>query len=252
LTWAFNFYNPRYRIELAEDSSFFNIGGIIIVLLTIFSFTAGAVKIFFKKIKFDNKYLVFSFLFLVYLSAMSFFLKWDYWQSRYMITLMLISMPLFTLIFNSEGKLLKGLGKAIIIYSIIFLVPATFTIINKSFVSLNQDKLSLVCQNYTLTLNPIRRFEFFVPKDSKVGIIVTPPFWDYKLFGDKLTRTIIPVNQKIILEQDFDYIVAEAYVFRFLPELKKLVDKDYFIISELRKKKFYECYLYAPRVKKNN
>ncbi|MDD5438743.1 MAG: hypothetical protein PHS37_00980, partial [Candidatus Omnitrophica bacterium] len=243
----FEFKDWSFTFTLHEDSAFFGTIGLVMVLLVSYIFFAVAIKLLTKKIKIDSRYFVFAFLFTGYLFGLSYFLPWDPWMSRYMITGVLAGMPVLALLFNSKIIFLKRVSSMVVVYSLMILLPATLLGEKKPLYKLRNDKLALRCIPSLGKEAIVRRFNELVPLHTKIGVVVSENSRDYLLFGEKLQRLLVPLNQEAIKKQKFDFIVAITNVLEKKQELKQSIEKDYALIAHLgTSEQNNEWILYAP------
>jgi len=263
---GFFFNNWAHKFKIHEDFSFFGSVGLILLGIAVYVLIFEIIKFIRKKTTFSSRYFIFAYLCLSYLLILSFVYKWDPWLSRYFVSMVLIAIPLLAKIFNSDRETFKRLGTVIIIYSVLFLIPTTFMnqlkplnpykrSIGDPFwyllpyttrtqfntpealpqingigwapLSWNRDYEGL---RYLLRPREekfIRNYEALIPENSRVGVILGFYQWDYPLFGNKLNRTIIPVNTRNIQDENFNYLVVSKKELQKRKKLKKLVSERY-------------------------
>jgi len=272
--FVFNAWIPKFRIH--EDYSYFGSIGFVLFITTLFVFFMSFLKLINRKVKFDYRYLIFAYFFLGYLVTLSCFYRYDPWGSRFMITMFIVSLPMLALIVNSKNTLTKQISSIIVVYIIIMLIPITFMNQNKPFtpykmdrwgiklkgrpevkgmgwsrLSRNKDRLGLRCLLRPHYENYMRKYEFFVPDDSKVGIVLSLWQRDYLLFGEGLTRTVIPVNEEHIQSQEFDYLVIDKRKLEQFPNLKRRIKNDYSFRITLGTDIYSKIFLYVHEKNKN-
>lgn len=97
----------------------------------------------------------------------------------------------------------------------------------KSLTRLCKDRIELICAQKKSMRPIIIKFYSLVPRDAKVGVLLREQCWDYPLFGEKLERTIVPINLEIIQDQRFDYIVIIDDILGQNAKLKEFIIKNY-------------------------
>jgi hypothetical protein len=259
--YTFAFDNLKNKFSLWEDIALFGSVGMIMILLTVYILATFLLKLFTKK------YLIFAFLFMGYLSAMSYLIRYGHWENRFMITAMLIGSPALALIFDTKNRVADRLGTVIILYSIMILIPATFmneqkllkhffcynTNIKRHVININlRNGPKLRCRTRPTMCNIILQFNSLVPLNSKVGILLPRDSWDYPLFGDGLKRKIVPLNLEILQEQKFDFllIVDKELTWERHKDIRELIEKKYRVKMELGEEKREDTFgtwvLYEP------
>jgi len=279
---GFFFNSWRHKFKIHEDFALFGIVGLIMVLLAFVIIIRGAFSFLLRK-KFNFKYFIFSFLFVGFLLSFSFVKLYDPWSHRMLNIIFLTGIPILTMIFIRKGLFFKYLTQAVQIYMILFLIPLTFMNQLKpltpykrdifglrnvwkekygadlikglppfegggwSRLTYNKDRIGTA--NMLRPQNEIfmRNFNKMVPPDARVGVILS--FWqpDYLLFGEKFTRTIVPLNKENLVNTKCDYVIASQRVFKEKPQLLDLLllkyKKDIYLGHAWSGKKMF---LYVP------
>ncbi len=243
----FDFNEWAYKFSLCEDVAFFGTAGTVIILLMLYILLMEIKSWFLKNAKLNHRYSVFAFLFIGFLSTMSFFLKWDPWQSRFMTGAVLMGIPLLSIIFESKLNLIKRLGQIIILYSIILLVPATFMNERKPLTGLFKDKIGLRSLARPEMEPIIRKFNLLVPKNAKIGIVLPKDSYDFPLFGEGLEKTIVPLNLEVIKGEKFDFLAVVDTAVDKEQSLKEFIRNNYRLAERLGRVALSEWVLYVPK-----
>ncbi len=56
------------------------------------------------------------------------------------------------------------------------------------------DRMEQLTRTRSLYFDPLKRFDELVPKDAVVAVFLPADSFEYPLFGEHLTRTIMPIN----------------------------------------------------------
>jgi len=244
--FAFNSWVHKFRLQ--EDAAFFGLTGMLMIFLAIYIFFVGAIKLCRQDLRFNQRYLIFVFLFFSYLAVLSHFMQWDPWQSRHMLIMVITGMPILALIFNSNTPFFRRLSSCIIVYSILLLIPSTFMNENKPLSALHKDELELRCIMHRDMESIIRKFDSLVPPNSKVGVILVEDSWDYPLFGKDLKRRIIPANREIVQSEKFDFIVAIQRLLEENERLSNVLSENYIMAEQLGEERDNKWVLYIPKL----
>ncbi len=236
----FLFSRLRHKFSLDEYYAFFGVIGMILFFLMIDVLFRKILSSLLKKGgNYDNKYFSFAFLGFVYLILLSYFKIWDLGISRFLVPMVLISMPLLLIIFQNNSYLARGVIVFMIVYFILLLIPSTFLNRDKPLTMfyfddhgyrvtlLNKDRIGLRYLKRFEAERFIRKYYSIVPSGSRVGTILSFWEWDYPLFGEGLTRTIIPLDAQITKKQEFDFILVDQKTLDHSLKLKELILNDY-------------------------
>ena len=180
-----------------EDRSFWGILGFGLVWL-------GVLIVIIKpNISLWIKVLGFSALLFVVLQA--YFGYYDPFRGRYFISSAIFAVP-------TIGFLIAGRKKPAQIYILIMVIIGCISALtaivfreDKSLISINfedihttsifsYDRIAQLNLNNRTYLGPYSVFEKIVPKNSVVATFLQPDSYEYPLFGERLSRTIIPIN----------------------------------------------------------
>lgn len=148
---------------------------------------------------------------------------YDVWRGRYFLVAALFAAPCVGTVL-ARGRIplfygyvvflcLLGCLSAISAVWLRLVGPVPITQLNVPFVEsfLNQDRLAQLTRQRRSYYEPLRRFEQIVPRDATVSVWLGEDYYEYALFGDHMTRRIIPVNsfwsgpQEI--PEDSDYLL---------------------------------------------
>ena len=104
--------------------------------------------------------------------------------------------------------------------------PRGYTRSQDAFSLFGRDRLSQLTTNIHKYYKPISQFEEEVPKDAVVAVCLPQSGFEYPLFGDKLTRTLIPINSFVHGVQP---IPKEASFLVFSSEVMRPMREDEFL-----------------------
>ncbi|MDD5217425.1 MAG: hypothetical protein PHN49_10405 [Candidatus Omnitrophica bacterium] len=227
------------KFRIGEDTSLFGLAGAVLLVSAGVTIWMGIVSLFMKRSGFKRRYTVFAFLFLGYLGCLSGLLKWNVWSGRYLVTAVLVGMPLLAVLFEKKTVPFRIITGTLSIYCILSLIPVTFMNVLKPLTALRLDRIGLRCLPRPDMADVFRKFNVRVPLEPgcRVGIFLVGSHWDYPLFGEKLQRTIVPVNLETLRRETFDYLIVSEGELEKNDALKTAVVEKYLFLEKLGNRK---------------
>lgn len=221
--------------DLSEVITYFGSLGLVLSIIAFFIIFSPVKELITKRTgKHYLRYGIFAYLFIAYLLVMTYTTKWGVYLSRFLITMMLIGMPILAVIFDSERAKLKKISSLIVVYSMAILVPSSFYGNAKPLpIILKNDKDALMYVERPEMRVKFSAYYSIVEPTAKVGIILPELSWTYPFFGKRLTRTVVPVKEYETVIPKLDYIVCDKEILKNNNTLETLLLRDYKLTKEL-------------------
>jgi hypothetical protein len=208
-----------------EDLSYWGILGFGLVWFIIW------VNLFGKKIPGINR--IFAWAFLLFLVTQAFAGPYDPWRGRYFSIAVIFALPLLGIVLKITNKWIRAYVHIVILLACISAISATIfrnkgeIIINAySFNSkplFSMDRMEQLTRNDVTYLTPFYAFEEYIPKDATVATILKEGTMEFTLFGEKLTRRILPLNS---FTNEISPIPAEAEYLLYTEGLFPCAEED--------------------------
>ncbi|MFH1875269.1 MAG: hypothetical protein ABH865_00070 [Candidatus Omnitrophota bacterium] len=235
------FYNPKkpfafyysMKCKLHEDNAGYGLLGAIMII------EAFMVCIIFflwrrKRVAAECvRYLIPSFFLIGTIILVSFLLKWNFSNTRYIMAAVLVGgVPLLLLVIDSERKPVLFFRNALCAYCIVILLSGTFMNTKKPLQDIIYKERSQLRYRLQAGLFEIMQLIDARVRGRRVGVILGPLDWDYPIFGQKLRRKVIPITRKNITKR-FTYIIATSPRLAQVPALVQMLAQDYKLEAEL-------------------
>lgn len=193
-----------------EDNSFWGILGFGLIWIVVILSAVGAIK--------STDARVLSVATLLFFLSQAYSGPYDPWRGRYFTAGAIFAAPPIGVWLQAKSRFLRTYLALIIVAGCISAVSAVTFRSNSRLISFNyQEEPPVFARNRVgqLTRNrpdyyePIQRFDQSVPKDATVAVFLQGDSFEYPLFGEYLTRTLIPINsfkkglQPIPVEADY-------------------------------------------------
>ncbi|MDM8529738.1 glycosyltransferase family 39 protein [Anaerolineales bacterium HSG25] len=181
-----------------EDGAFWGILGFGLIWITVFLSVIRVIK--------EPTYRVLSLAAIMFWITQSYVGPYDPWRGRYFITAAIFATPSVGWLFNpNRNKMIKIYLLGIILigtlsaFTAVALRPKSmlFTIQYKSEIRqsvFSMDRLTQLTRNKPDSYEILRVYENLVPKTAIVAVYLEPNAYEYPLFGEKLSRTLVPIN----------------------------------------------------------
>jgi Dolichyl-phosphate-mannose-protein mannosyltransferase len=148
---------------------------------------------------------VFGLSFVLFFMAQAFAGPYDPWRGRYFAAGAIFALPSLIPYLRIRGVIWKSYIVFVVLIAAISAVSAvlvrknsyafTFTYKEASFRSVfSMDRIQQLTRNRPEFNQIIRRFEQIVPHGAVVAVSVQGDTYEYPFFGEKLTRTLVPIN----------------------------------------------------------
>jgi hypothetical protein len=180
-----------------EDNSYWGIFGFglvwIVVLLSLF----GAIK--------STDIRVLSLAAVVFLIAQAYLGPYDPWRGRYFTVCAVFAVPTIGIFLRAKNRFVRAYLVIIVLIGSLSATSAVVLRSNSSLVTFNyqelhttsiftMDRIQQLTRNRTAYTEPLEAFDRLVPGDATVAVFLNENSFEYPLFGEYLTRTILPIN----------------------------------------------------------
>lgn len=164
-------------------------------------------------------YYFFFLAFLLHFGALAYTAAYDPWKGRYMISSLVFLLPISSLFFKPFVS--KNKYSLVLVVYLIIIASAFSTILfhsRSAFVSTHhlptiwgKSRMELLTVSRPDITKAYTRFDEIVPQDATVALATINDDYEYPLWGNRFTRTLIPINP---FEQGLQPIPKEAtYLF---------------------------------------
>jgi hypothetical protein len=130
---------------------------------------------------------------------------YDPWRGRYFTAAALFAAPSLVLALASRNRLLRGVVLSVVLVGCTAALYAVLFRVNGSLLPLHignthkeslftLDRLQQLTANNPDLLPALQQFEEQVPPDATVAVLLREDEYEYPLFGEGLTRRLLPVN----------------------------------------------------------
>ena len=180
-----------------EDLSYWGIFGFGLVWIIVFLSLLGVVN--------HKNTRILSFAAALFLFAQAYTGLYDPHRGRFFVTCALFAVPTIGIVLRSGNKLVRAYVLLIVLTGCISAVSAVTVQSNRVPVSIDSDEIRRMSifnmdRVEQLTINnpgfygPVKAFDMLVPRNATVAVFLPEDSYEYPLFGERLTRTIIPIN----------------------------------------------------------
>ncbi len=181
-----------------EDSSYFGIIGFGLIGIALILSLLGVIK--------SKDYQILAVASLLFILIQSFSGEYDPWRGRYFTTLAIFTTPITGSIFQFKNRIFRFYLILIVFASCAsaFLSIASrefrpfikLDIQNKtiSFPIFSESRMMQLTSNQKEYYETLSNFDRLVPKNASVAVFLKEDSYEYPLFGEHLTRTILPIN----------------------------------------------------------
>ena len=186
------------------DHSYWGILGFGLVMITVGLSATGIIK--------SGPLRLLSILSLLFFLIQSFMGPYDPWRGRSFILCAVLSVPTTIVCLKLSNKLLQTYLAIIILTGCVSalstvvirpykpLVPINYYNLGAPFFNLSSpsifsfDRVGQLARNRKSYYEPIKKYYQLVPENASVAVLLPDNSYEYPLFGEGLTRTIIPIN----------------------------------------------------------
>ena len=176
-------------------------------------------------------YYFFFLAFLLHFGALAYTAAYDPWKGRYMISSLVFLLPISSLFF--KPFVAKNKYRLVLVVYLIIIASAFSTILfhsRSAFVSTHhlptiwgKSRMELLTVSRPDITNAYTRFDQIVPQDATVALATINDDYEYPLWGNRFTRTLIPINP---FEKGLQPIPKEATYLFFSKNVIKPVSTD--------------------------
>ncbi len=142
---------------------------------------------------------------ILFLITQSYAGPYDPWRGRYFIIATVFAAPIVGTILPVKNKFLRGYLFIIILLGCASALSAIILRPNREIISLDypdreitsiftMDRLQQLTRSRKVYYEPLAAFDALVPPNATVAVFLYGDSFEYPLFGEHLTRTIIPIN----------------------------------------------------------
>jgi hypothetical protein len=169
-----------------------------------------------------------------FLLMQSYFSIYDQWRGRYFLTAGAFAAPVAARWFSVRTPFARAYVVAIVWVACLSAITAVVLRSNRMLVSVRYegyarpsifqlDRIGQMMQNRPGYEDAVRRFESLVAPDATVAVYLEPASFEYPLFGEGLTRRLMPINS---FRSGRQPIPADADVLVFSSTLEAPRDGD--------------------------
>lgn len=176
-------------------------------------------------------YYFFFLAFLLHFGALAYTAAYDPWKGRYMISSLVFLLPISSLFF--KPFVAKNKYSLVLVVYLIIIASAFSTILfhsRSAFVSTHhlptiwgKSRMELLTVSRPDITNAYTRFDQIVPQGATVALATINDDYEYPLWGNRFTRTLIPINP---FEKGLQPIPKEATYLFFSKSVIKPVSTD--------------------------
>lgn len=131
--------------------------------------------------------------------------SYDPWRGRYFIACAILAVPTVGMFLGTKNWLMRTYLLVVVVVGCLSATSAVMLRDNSSIITVNyksisrvsifsMDRMEQLTRNRSRYLDALVKFEQLVPKQATVAVFFQEDSFEYPLFGDGLTRTIIPLN----------------------------------------------------------
>lgn len=179
-----------------EDRSYWGVLGFGLVWPMVLLSLAGIIR--------SRDLRVLSLSAVVFLVCQAFVGPYDPWRGRYFTVCAVFAVPVVAASLHSPNRLVRWYLLAIVLAGCVSAVSAVLFRLNSPLVPIHPNKgippifrmnrMEQLTRNRREFHEPLARFEQLVPHDACVAVCLSGDSFEYPLFGEHLTRTLIPIN----------------------------------------------------------
>jgi hypothetical protein len=219
---------------VSEDTSWFGIAGFLLITPLLLSQGITGIK---RKDYYRLGIIVIIFLFTIFMAGLYIGGRsWSVFQGRNFIFVSLLSIPFFAAIINDSKWTFRILCLIIILISIYQAIFITFNNRSKPLIGQNavwnldwKEKITLNAKQYLIL---VEHTEKYIPINETVGLVLPGGSFEYPLFGEKLSRELIPLYPD---EMFYDHEYMDRYQINWIIICKKLdIPKNFSIIDSFK------------------
>lgn len=179
-----------------EDTSYWGVFGFGLIWIVVFLSLAGIIK--------STDIRILSLAALLFLLAQAYAGPYDPWRGRYFITCAIFAAPAIGVTLQ-KNRLVRMYLLLIVWVGCLSAASAVVLRQNSALVSIHRhniqaqsifamNRMEQLTRNRAKYYQPLQTFDQLVPPDATVAVFLPPDSFEYPLFGERLTRTLLPIN----------------------------------------------------------
>ena len=199
-----------------EDSSSWGLFGFTLIFLSIFLSLIGFIKSKFIR--------VFSVATVIFILVQSFVGPYDPWRGRYFLIATIFAVPTLIGLLNIKNKFLNSYLLIVILLGAFSALSSVMLRNHSSIIDFEHQKsifdmnrLEQLTRNGKCFNTVFNTYEKNVPKTATVATILGGDQFEYPLFGEYLTRTILPLNPSggklKPIPLNAEYLYFDSYIY---------------------------------------
>jgi hypothetical protein len=178
-----------------EDLSYWGILGFGLVWIVVFLSVVGAIK--------STGIRVLSLAAVLFLFFQAYAGPYDPWRGRYFTAAAVFALPTVGVCLSTKNQLIRAYLLLITLLGCVSAISAVVLRTNDQLISINDnnttsifsmDRIAQLTSNGPMYYEPLQRFDQLVPKYATVAVFLYEDSFEYPLFGEHLTRIILPIN----------------------------------------------------------
>lgn len=174
-----------------EDTSYWGIMGFALIWPIVFLSLAGAAR--------NNAARVLAVAAILFLLAQAYSGPYDPWRGRYFIAGSFLAVPIVGAFLSTRSSA-RWVSYYVMLICLLGCLSAVQGVLYRSNSNLvgpnsifNMDRMQQLTRNRAEMYEPLTLFDQIVPADAVVAVFITSNSYEYPLFGEGLTRTLIPI-----------------------------------------------------------
>ena len=187
-----------YKMQIAhEDVSYWGVLGFTLIWPVVLLSVVGIIK--------PTDLRILSIGAVLFILSQAYAGPYDPWRGRYFIIAAIFAVPVVSVCLKTQKKFLRAYLHLIVLAGCVSAIAGVGLRRNSSFISMDDidghmgaifamNRMEQLTNNRPIYAEPLKRFDAFVPMDSVVAVYLPEDYYEYPLFGERLTRTILPIN----------------------------------------------------------
>ena len=180
-----------------EDGSYWGILGFGLVWVMVLLSLVGVIK--------STDILVLSLATVLFLLAQAYSGPYDPWRGRYFAMCAVFALPAIGVALQAKNRFVRGCLLLIVWIGCLSAISAVVFKTNSNLISVGyqdkrltsiftMDRMEQLTRSRSMFCEPLKAFDRLVPSNATVAVFLPGDSFEYPLFGEHLTRTIIPIN----------------------------------------------------------
>jgi hypothetical protein len=180
-----------------EDLSYWGILGFGLIWIVVFLSVVGVIK--------SSDIRILSLAAVVFLLSQAYAGPYDPWRGRYFTAVAIFAVPTVGICLRNKNRFIRAYLFLIILTGCFSAVSAVVLRTNNTIISIGHkdsyrpsifamERIEQLTRNRPMYYEPLKRFDQLVPMSAIVAVFLNGDMFEYPLFGEHLTRTIMPIN----------------------------------------------------------